>query len=196
MLVLDKPQVPQFVLLCPGFKALSMSIAQKFIIRAAAVTNPDLPLFLSRAQGERPLKYAVAWVRIVAKMMGPMSSWRAAAAAKKVQLQQKATNSLQWVHEVMHEQRIAVEEGTLPVCDTDDLGGATTSNHLKGLARYQETGWGDSRTLANAAAKKHWRSRWSAEQQIRTELLRIASTLPGGIAANPAERLAASWPKT
>ena len=172
-----------------------MSIAQKFIIRTAVATAPDgQPLFLARAQGERPLKYAVAWVRIVAKMMGPMSSWRAAAAAKTVQLQQKATNSLQWVHEVMHEQRIAAEEGTIP--DDAELENATMAQYRKGLGQSQETGWGDSRTLASAAAKKHWRSRWSTEQQIRTELLRIASTLPGGIAANPTEQLAVSWPKT
>ena len=105
-----------------------MSIAQKFIIRTAVATAPDgQPLFLARAQGERPLKYAVAWVRIVAKMMGPMSSWRAAAAAKTVQLQQKATNSLQWVHEVMHEQRIAVEEGTIP--DDAELENATMAQY-------------------------------------------------------------------
>lgn len=221
-LALDTPQVPQFVLLCPGFKALSMSVGQRYIVKAAVAeekwqTQPGY--MYRRAERERPLKFAVAWVRIVAKLMGPASSWRTAAASKRVEVRQRAFNSLDWANElVLKEQREAEREedeeramragAALPAVararlraagqvlpDDEALFEAAASAQRKAaMAKYRQRTFGDSRTLASEASKPGWRASWSAEQQVRTELLRLAGSLPGGIAGNQdVDALAKDW---
>ena len=189
-------EIPQFVLLCPGFKALTMSIASHFTVnpkaKAVLVEDDDpecIAGFGQLSPGEKPLKYALHWVRIIGHMLGGsfgQAAWSAAAAAKSHQLQLAKLNTMEWAQDLVTQETAPA----VPDDDDDDgpaetiqsrLAAAAAGSLTRELLLASKARFGDSRTILNVAAKKRWRQRWGGEQQIRAELLRQMSKQPGGI---------------
>jgi hypothetical protein len=185
VLTLAKSSVPQFVLYVPGFKALSISAAQRFIISKAKKEEPEDDGFAVRARREKPLKYAVVWVRFVCRLgAGPGGSWASAVSSKLQQSRQMKENTMEWVYgmeELLMRMRVdAVEEedpaAAQPISPLD-------ASRQRALELAGKTTFGSSTSLADWAAKRKWRTTWRPDQQIRAETLRIASQQPGGLRA-------------
>lgn len=185
VLILPKSQVDLFMLYVPGFKALSISASQRFFSTAAKKEEPVLDdghaSGASREQ-ERPLKFAVVWVRFVVRMIGAID-WRAAAASKLRQSQHIKENSMDWVYDEIHEINVVDDD------EEDESNGKLPLRHQpkKNATLMRRKRYGDSRSIAGAA-RRGWRLALSPEQQIRAELMRIASQQPGGISALTEQR--------
>ena len=187
-LTLRVPELPQFAMLCPGFKALTMSVASGFIVQKLdkvktlddenEVIEFQFAKKRERTTYEKPMKYALEWVRIVGILLGydGLVGWNAASAAKSHQLSLEKLNSLDWAHD------LEAQEAKLEAVVDDEqpfLYKPLTQTQL--LLAASRSKFGDSRTILNAAAKKEWRGSWGPEKQIRAEVLRLMGEQPGGI---------------
>ena len=188
-LTLNVADVPQFMLLVPGFRALSMSAAQGFTVKTRKVVKDDDDnIMYEKKQKERPLKYAAKWVRIVGQLLGVQGGWKAATAAKIQEMQKMRENNLEWVHEVIEQQS---KESVVPIAEGPSAEQiAKEAERAKWRNHWQEKAsastFGDCRTLGEAA-KRGWRMQQTAKQQVRAEALRIAAATPGGIKENSAD---------
>ena len=179
---LDKTDVAQFMLFVPGFKALSMSAASSYFAKPQKVFKEDETSSSRKVvQREKPLQYAVQWVRIIGRLLGADGGWKAATAGFLHQAKKMKENNMDWVHEVM--EAPVVGNGDDDVIEKVCALSAEQQKRLA-LAFAHRTSFGDSRTLANAAGnprKKGWRASWDQDYQVRAELLRLAAKQPGGI---------------
>ena len=175
-LALHRSQLEEFVFHVPGFKALTMSMSTGFSIKAvrrrsiAGEAEPP-PLVQIR---EQPFKYAVAWARLVGKMLGIQGMGSVVMIKVQQTRQLKGLDTKDWMREA-----IILAEGEDEAAREEDAEGMQHS-WSKALAEQRgrlleianEAHYGDSRTLASAASSRSWRTSWSTEQQIRAEQLR------------------------
>lgn len=191
-LTLHASNLPQFQLLCPGFKVLTRTVASQFTTqelrsqKAGGIKLDDdeyIPFRELPIAREPALRYAIKWVRIISRLMGlqgqdGLLGWKASAAAKLNQVELQRQNNLNWANEIIEQ-----ESTKTAVDDEDDESVAAfvppSSTQALLLASHKQ--YGDSRTIAHYAAKKEWRANWSPVVQVRTEVLRLMSKRPGGI---------------
>ena len=194
MLTLRAPELPQFERLCPGFKALTMPAVRASTSKRGAITKGTSSICLLNECHEmpltdEPLKFAMHWVRIIAHMLlqdaGPASdskaAWRAATAAKSQRTLLAKFNTLDWAQHVILEESMA----TANASDDEEEQSSPPSppSPMRKLLLACKANHGDSRTIANAAAQRGWRQSWGEEHQLRAEVVRRASKLPGGVRA-------------
>lgn len=187
MLALRRAQVDEFVMLAPGFKALSMSYATTFQIKSVRVRDAarerEELLRRTRRGSTRPLRFALQWARMVSKLLG-IGGMSSVALLKVEEVRRKALNSMEWVEgQVKHEaERVEARRAAGISEDGGDDGDARDAP-LEGLAAQQRKllemahakKLGDSRTLADAS-NRAWRRRWQLTHRVRTEMLREAAS--------------------
>jgi len=172
MLTLHRARVNEFVLLAPGFKALSMSAASAFTIRSMRVKNThddDQPL---AKKYRKPLRFAVEWTRMVTKLLG--ASMGSLVAVQVQEIRKRQENSMGWINDTI----AAATNATDVHAEEDEeaqvkLVNALEEQRRKLLERAHERHFGDTRTLAEVAQiGKLWRADWDLARSVRTELLR------------------------
>ena len=182
-LMLHRDRVQEFVLLVPGFKALSMSAASAFTIKsvkARGARGEEEAGVVTRSY-EAPLKYAMQWTRIVSRLIG-IENMDRIALVKMQEIRQKNVNSMHWVKDMIaSEAKFGAVELDPAVLDAQeaaqqqrfDAQRVFEEQRRKLLVMAHQKNFGDTKTLAETATVgKLWRSDWGVHWSVRTELLR------------------------
>ena len=178
-LSLHRDDLQDFIFFAPGFKALSMSAASAFTVkstRAGKAGDAQKTLWEGNG-GEKPLRFAVQWARMIGKIVG--LDMESAALVKVQQVRRKKVNSMDWVKELIEEETVVRLFQTELDDELDTPREAFDifeSERRKLMAIALRTEQGDSRSLASIASSKGWRAgsphvHWN----VRTEMLREAA---------------------
>ena len=175
---LHRNSVDDFVRLAPGFKAMAMSYASQYSIKArkSRETFEDEDGAFSN-RDDMPLKFAAQWTRIVNKLIGGDQMNSAAVMSVHV-VRKKYVNTMEWIHDTVT--RDTRNDPWAPQTEAEEEALQERLNAFeqfdaqrrKMLAMAQTKHFGDSKTLADTATVgKPWRSDWSTHWSVRTELL-------------------------
>ena len=172
-LSLHRDRLADFIFFAPGFKALSMSAASTFTVKSVRATKAEAGMMKNKGHGsttesgDRPLRFAMQWARIISKLLNA-GSMASVASVKVQQLRRKKVNSMDWVADMVEQ----VEN--VPSFQEEEAGQGVSmydEEQRKMLARAHSTQHGESRSLAAIANGRGWRAE-NVLWNVRAETLR------------------------